>query len=374
MTGKLSRRSFVGLSVAMMAVPLLGACGDSGPSTDTGGTGDDWERPDAADLESYVDALHKAAQAEGTVVWYTSAQASAGEAMKAAFEKRFPGVTVLLFRATVPQVLQKLTQENSAGVYTCDVLALSSPGQSPQFREEGLVTPYKIFEYDVYPESVRGDAELFELVDKYTAFSPIVYNTNQMSRDEVPTSLRALSELDPAKNSGKIIYTDPRNYPFLLHYVHWVQSAGREMPQKLRGLNPTVVEGGSQLVQGIVSGEYAMCPAFNMQAFVDLKATTPDAPVDFVIPEEGLWMQPGSHLVVNQAPHPNAARLFLEYVFSAEGQVEWAAPGFVPTRPGVPLPPGLEWVETAKVDPIDFEAVFADQEKWVAEATEDLGL
>lgn len=370
MSAEINRRTFMGLAAtaAMASVPLLGAC-----RSGSAASGDDWEPPEAADYEEYIAKLHEAARGEGSVVWYTSAQTAAAEAFKASFEEKFPDVAVLLFRATVPQILQKFSQEFSAQVHTADVLGLSSPGQSPQFHDEGWVTPYRLYEYDAFPPEALGHPDLFEVIDKYTPFAPIVYNTQQLSRDEVPTSLLALSELDPGRFDGRITMSDPRNYPFLLHYVHWVQTAGREMPQNLRRLNPVIASGGSALVQTIASGEYWLCHTFNMQAFVSLKATT-DAPVDFVVPEEGIWMQPGTHLATANAPHPNAARLFLEYIFSEEGQGEWAAPGFVPTRPGVPLPAGLEWVEEAKVAPIDFASVFADIETYVNDATSDLGL
>jgi iron(III) transport system substrate-binding protein len=332
----------------------------------------DYTVPSAASAAELMTKLYEAAKKEGSVAWYTSVLADAATSFANAFEAKFPGVKVETYRATVAQVLQKYSQETAAGVHNADVFGLSSPGQSPQFLESGFVTPYKIFDYDKFPASAHGNAELFELFDKYTPYGAIVFNTEHMSKADAPKSFKEMAALDPERYRGKIIMSDPRIYPYLINYVLWTQTDGRAMPQQFKNLHPTLTKNSSAVAQGVVSGEYWLTPTFNMQAYVAFAAS--NAPIDFVIPEEGIWMQPGSHLVVKDAPHPNAARLFLEYIYSEEGQTVWSAPGYVATRPGVPLPKGLEWVPDAKVTPIDFEEVFRNQDALLPQISEDLGL
>lgn len=362
----INRRSLLSLAAAAtVSVPFRSAWAATG----TDGT---YAVPQASSSEELMVKLYEEAKQEGSVAWYTSVLADAATSMAKAFEAKFPGVKVNTFRGTVAQALQKYSQESAAGVHVADLFGLSSPGQSPQFLSSGYVTPYKIFDYDKFPESARGNAELFELFDKFTPYGAIVYNTEKVSKAEAPKSFKAMAALDPAKYGGKIIISDPRIYPYLINYVLWKQTAGREMPQMFKNLNPTLTTNSSAVAQGVVSGEYFLSPTINMQAYVALAAA--NAPIDFIVPEEGIWMQPGSHLVVKDCPHPAAARLFLEYVYSEEGQKVWAAPGYVPTRPGVALPKGLEWVPDAKVTPIDFEKVFASQDELVAQVKSDMGL
>lgn len=362
---QISRRSLLAAMAGVPAAAVLAACGGSGSNT---------PKPlatnSAASLDDLYAQIYPAAKAEGQVAWYTSALQDAADAFKKAFETKFPGVSVQITRGNVSQTLTKLSQELTAHSPTADLLGLSSPGQAAQFLSSGYVVPYKVFDYDKYPDTSKGDADLFEVYDKFTPYGAFVFNTNRISMADVPTSRAALAQLPVAQWTGKFVMNDIRTWPYVLNYVLWQQTNGDAMVQAIGKFKPVMSEMSQVISDGISSGQYTISPIFNMQSYINLKAS--GAPIDFVVPSEGIWMQPGSHFVVNGAPHPNAAKLFMEYIYSQEGQKAWSAPGYVPGRPDVDGPDGVAWVKDAKVVPIDFAKAFTDQDKLIATVKQDL--
>ena len=363
----ISRRSVLALLAAAPVVPLLAACGGGS----SGSTAAPLASNNASSLDDLYGQLLPLAQKEGSVVWYTSALQDAADAFKKSFEAKFPGVEVKIFRGNVSQTLTRLSQELTAHAASADLLGLSSPGQASQFLSSGFVVPYKVYDYDSYPATSKGDADLFEVYDKFTPYGTFVYNTNRMQRADVPTSRAALAAVPVDQLHGKIVMNDMRTWPYVLNYVLWTTTNDDAMVTAVGKFKPVMSETSQVISDGVSSGQYYLSPIFNMQSYIALKAT--GAPIDFVVPSEGIWMQPGSHFIVKGASHPNAAKLFMEYIYSQAGQAAWSAPGYAPGRPDVSLPTGVEWVKDAKVIPIDFAKAFTNQQQLISAAKHDLG-
>lgn len=364
----ISRRSFLGVAAAGAAVPLLAACsGGNTPSSVSSAKA----TTAGSTIASVEQKLYAAAKAEGQVVWYTGATLSAANNMKSVFEQQYPGITVSFVMGNVAQLLQKVSQEQAANQWQVDVLALSSPGQAQQLLSSEFIIPYKVFSYDSYPASSKGYKGVFELYDKFTPYGPIVFNTDKVQKSDVPTSIKDLFSSTPSKLRGKIIMNDVREWPYTVNYQYWLQTVGRDAIKQMDDLKPVFNVQSAAITDGITSGQYLMSPTFNMQSYAAALATK--APIDFVIPEEGIWMQPGAHYLTAGAPHPNAAKLWMEFIYSEAGQKLWTAPGYVPGSSSIPLPQSVAWTKGVKVVDLDFVKTFNAQAQLITEAKADFG-
>jgi iron(III) transport system substrate-binding protein len=361
---RLSRLGFAAVAIAALTLVGCSATPAAPPPSDTSTPG--------ASLDAVEAQLYAQAKTEGALTIYSSANQTAANAMTAAFEAKFPGITVTYSLGNVSQNLTKLTQELSAGVHNADILALSAPGETSDFVAAGFIQPYKVHDYDKYPATARGDKDVYELYDKFTPYGTIVYNTNLMKAADVPDSYKAFANLNPKKYAGKIIMNDLTEYPYTNNLAVWQQVDGDSSLNNLKNLKIVTNTQATAITNGISSGQYLMSDTFNMQSYVALKAA--GAPINFKVPKEGIWLQPGSHLLLKDAPHPAAAKLFMEYIYSAEGQKVWSAPGYVSPRPDVPLPAGLEWVAKAKVIKVDFAKTYAERDALTSRAKIVLGL
>jgi iron(III) transport system substrate-binding protein len=370
MSEGLNRRSFLALGGAAAAAALAGC--SSTASRTTPEVSPQPSSSAATSLDALLSTLYAAAKKEGKITWYTSTPLDQANAYVSAFQKRWPGVKVALYRAATSPLITKVSQEHSAGRDTADILTCAYPGFAAQFLQSGFIKPYKVYDYDKYGSTARGLADVFELHDYATPYGCIVYNTDKVKKADVPTSWKTVGELDPAMWRGHVICDDPRVYPHTLAYVAWTQTDGRAMPQGLAKLKPTLETSSAPIASGVVSGQYWMSPWFNMQLYQGLAAK--GAPIDYIVPEEGIILQAESTFMMTKPPNENAARLFMEFLYSQEGQTTYCSEGAVSGRSDVPPVAGLSWVANTKIVPIDYQKTVTDLDQIVSQAKSDYGL
>jgi ABC-type Fe3+ transport system substrate-binding protein len=134
---------------------------------------------------------------------------------------------------------------------------------------------------------------------------------------------------------------------------------GREWLKRLAALHPAALPISPRAVlDQVISGEYAIAlQIYNHHAAISASA---GAPVDWIKlePLVGLFSLMG---VLKDAPHPNAARLFVEYIMSDEGQKVLANNDYLPASPDVPariptLRPGPGGFKVHYISPADAKA------------------
>ncbi len=108
---------------------------------------------------------------------------------------------------------------------------------------------------------------------------------------------------------------------------------GFEWLDKLKQQDPFFGPSPGPLWNGLVRGEYAMLlSASHVDAVVQRKA---GAPIKFLRLEDGAAWTYSSMLNIKNQPHPNASRLFMEWMLSEEGQLVISAQGFGAIRKGI---------------------------------------
>jgi iron(III) transport system substrate-binding protein len=143
----------------------------------------------------------------------------------------------------------------------------------------------------------------------------IGYNTRAVPPINVPTSYQSL--LAPEWN-GQIAF-DLESYEWLAGILDIMgEEKGLDFARKLAAHNLRIVRGHSLLTQQLAAGEMPiLLDAYHHQM---IRFKEKGAPVDFVVPETMIIKEPSGVWINKRAPHPHAAALFVDFLFSKDGQ------------------------------------------------------
>ncbi|MFN0072612.1 MAG: ABC transporter substrate-binding protein [Chloroflexota bacterium] len=273
---------------------------------------------------------YEAAQKEGKLVLYGNSLTPAlFDSTKAAFAGRFPGIELSGTEMAGRDIREKVIAEQASKNYVADIALMGFTTQR-DLTDAGLLEAYEspqvsaLFPQFVVPGGVVNP--------RNATLISLAVNTNLVPPDQEPKVWDDV--LDP-KWKGKIAVLDPRGSGEGGTIVAGMELVyGLEWSSKLKAQEPFFANATGPLWTGLVRGEYAMyLSARHVDAIVQRKA---GAPVKFVKPKDGVgWTYSSMGNIKNQ-PHPNAARLFIEWTLSAEGQGVLSKEGFVSVRPGLP--------------------------------------
>ena len=270
------------------------------------------------------------AKKEGELSIYTSAQSDDMGALVKAFETKYPGIKVTMWRSSSEKVLQRAVQEARANRNTMDVAETNGPELEAMHREkivQKMTSPYL---KDLIPQAVLPHGEWTG-----TRLNVFVqaYNTKAVKKEELPKKWEDLA--DP-KWKGKLGIEQEDS--------DWLAGQYAEMgPQKAEQVFRDIVakagisvrKGHTLLTQLVASGEIPLAlTVYNYKA-EQLKGK--GAPIDWFTIGPAI-ARPNGIAVSNKAPHPHAAVLFYDFEISPEGQGVLAKRDFVPTSKKVDTP------------------------------------
>ncbi len=274
---------------------------------------------------------YEAAKREGLVNWYTTLIIdTAVIPLVSAFEKRYPGVKVTYSRADSTPTILKILNEAKAGKIAADVT--DGTGTSPPLQAEGLLAKYAPTGSEVYPAALK-DPDGYWIANILYFMTPAI-NTQMVKPADVPKKLDDL--LDPKWKGGKIAWSNTTSggASFIGAVLATMgEQAGMDFLQKLS--KQQIVNLGISAraaVQKVAEGEYPMALGiFNHHTIIDSEK---GAPVTW-LPLEPIIAPLSVESVLKDAPHPNAARLFIDFLVSEEAAQVLADVGFLPAHPKV---------------------------------------
>lgn len=253
----------------------------------------------------------EAAKREGAVSYYTTMTLSQSKKVVDKFQQKYPFLKPELFRGGGDEVLNRILNEARGGLNAWDVV--STRGDSVlTLKNASLIAPYRS------SESKFIDRDMVDDEGYWTAYyvNPYVlgYNTNLVSKDQVPKTYEAL--LDP-KWKGRKISIDDSAYGFLAGLIRaWGKEKAVDYFKKLAAQEPVVMRGNTNRVQLAMAGEYPLIIAY---APTIQRETSKGHPMDWV-PLEPVPVQVNPMMLATKAPHPNAGKLFIDFLLSKEGQ------------------------------------------------------
>jgi iron(III) transport system substrate-binding protein len=282
------------------------------------------------------------AKIETEIMWYTTMALDDSSVLVQKFKEKYPAVNIKLFRANDSKLLERVLAESRAKATVVDVV---SAGTLPVgvLKERGLLAKYIATESAAFPVGAR-DADAY-WTDIYLNTFNLVYNTTMVSSREVAKTYDALLN---AKWSGNI-GLDDSDYEWFGNMLQIMgEEKGLDYMRKLARLKPTMRAGHSLIATLVAAGEFAIYPD-GYPRRVEVLRERGARTVDW------LWLEPTiaelhPTAIMSTAPHPNAARVFTDYLLSTEGQ-ELIGVGFgrVPSRKGVKLKYPRMSVESRKI-------------------------
>lgn len=273
----------------------------------------------AADLASYSGAdrekiLFDGAKREGKVVWYTTLATDQNKQIAAAFEKKYPGVSVEIFRTGASALAQRLLTEAKARRHIADAVETTPPGLLT-FRESQLLLPYTspyltAFPDDAKEKTPRNQVYWTTVRESYVGFA---YNKRYLNAPDVPKNFDGL--LRPALKDNMGISGDDTGARIV---GAMVKAKGEPFVKKLKEQNIRMhMMAGSALTQLVAAGEIFASPSQFFSA--TNVAAKRGAPLGWV-PMDLVVASAGGAAVYNNSQHPHAALLFVDFLLSPDGQ------------------------------------------------------
>ena len=256
----------------------------------------------------------EAARKEAKVVWYTSLAIPSSTMLAHLFMNKYKGIEVEVHRSGSQRVLQRAMQEVSAGIKNFDVIHTSDAGHFVLLKDKGLLMKYVPKGTESFPAGFK-DNEGFYYGMRAT-LSVIAYNPKLVSDKEAPKTWK---ELLDAKWKAKQVTAHPGYSGIILtHVVALVNQYGWEYFKELAKNKLHIVQSANDPAGVVASGERPV--GVNGAEYFYYKTLKQGNPIKIVYPKEGIPLVVSPSAIAKDAPHPNAAKLFTEFIFTKEAQ------------------------------------------------------
>jgi iron(III) transport system substrate-binding protein len=325
----------------------------------------------------------EAAKREGQIVLY---HASDHDLVFAEFQKRYPDIKLISWRGFGPDTIQRVMAERRGGKHLADVFAL------------GATSGYTLYKANAY-DPIQPVLFLPEVVDRSKWWQgrhhyvdpegKYMFVFNGINRVEVsynsnlvdPRDFKSYWDLLKPEWKGKIVVLDPTSggAGTALRFLYYNSELGPEYLKRLFGeMDAGVSRDGRQIADWLATGKYAIAMLIGPDR-MDLDLVKKQGlPVSWFDPKhfkEGaaLTAGPGLLYLANRAPHPNAAKLAVNWFLSREGQIiaqkifaSKSALGMDSLRIDIPkedVPPisrrieGIKYILTDRSDWIDMKPI-----------------
>ncbi|HZA52963.1 MAG TPA: extracellular solute-binding protein [Candidatus Udaeobacter sp.] len=298
-------------------------------------------------------ALIQAARKEAKMVWYTSLALPSSTAIAHAFENKYKGIEVEVHRTGSQRVLQRVMQEATAGIKNADLIHTSDAGHFVLLKEKGLLMQYTPRGVESFPAGFKDKNGYY--FGMRATLSVIAHNPKLVSDKDAPQNWKDL--LNP-KWSGKLVTAHP-GYSGIIstHVLALVNLYGWDYFRDLAKNRLHIVQSANDPAGVVASGERPV--GVNGAEYFYYKTQKQGNPIKIVYPKEGVPLVVSPVAIAKDAPRPNAAKLFSEFIFSKESQQLLAdKEGLYTGHPEVTYPtdkPKLKDLKILSADPDELE-------------------
>lgn len=277
----------------------------------------------------------------GTLVLYTSQPNEDAQSTVDAFTAVHPGVKVDWVRDGTTQIMAKLRAEIEAGSPKPDLLLIADTVTMESLKAEGRLMAHANADVSAYDPAIMDK-------DK-TYFSTKLITTGIMYNTSAPMKPTSYKDLLKAEAKGAITMPSPlTSGAAAIHMAAITGDAalGWAYYESLAGQGTLAKGGNGSVYKAIAGGEklYGF-----MVDYLPIRGKRDGAPVEFVFPEEGVSAVTEPVAILSTAANPVAAKAFVDFLISEEGQKLAARQGYLPAHPGVTPPEGFPARDTIKL-------------------------
>ena len=314
-----------------------------------------------AEGQETTPAMVAAAAKEGKVVWYTSVDVKVAEAVAKAFRTEYPNIEIDVERAGSERVFQRINQEYQSAIRNVDVVNSSDASHFIFWKQQKWLGSHTPPDVKRFPAQFR-DPEGYFATWRAT-LSVMGYNTKLVEAKDAPAGYADL--LDP-KWKGKLVKSHPGYSGTSLTGTYAiVKLLGWDYLEKLSKQGVQQLQSTTATPKSIASGErLVMVDGNEYNMFIEIDAKSP---VKIIYPKEGTPFVTSPSAIFAEAPHPNAARVLENFLFTAKiQQLTVNEGGTRSVHPDVKDPPARTPLSAIKIltdDPVAMLPQIADIKK-----------
>jgi iron(III) transport system substrate-binding protein len=266
----------------------------------------------------FADLIAKA-KAEGELTWYQSLLEASGKEFSAHFQQRF-GIKVAHQFMSSGSLWERFRAETASGRHLADVYSSGDTSATREAIKAGYIARYEAATKGEFPQGWVIDDPNGTAYPTQRVQIAVVYNTQLVKPEDAKVLSTWKGLTDPRFGDGALGLNDPtRALSAVPPYYYWTRVAkaeyGSEFLEKLAAQKPVIFPGQTEQAARLGAGEYS---AGMMVDIVAIQQYDLGAPIGWHYPAPTPIVIQYSAISKN-ATHPNAARLFLEYISSEEG-------------------------------------------------------
>ncbi len=261
---------------------------------------------------------------------YTSQPERDASQTVAAFKRAEPGVDVDVYRSGTTEVMGKLAAEFAAGQPKADVLLVADAASMEALKKDGRLLAYPGAKVDGLAAG-SFDADRMYFGSKLIT-TGIAVNTAAKSRPQ------SWADLAKPEYKGQIAMPSPLYSgaaAIMLGTMTTRADLGWSYFEKLKAEDAVAVRGNGAVLTAVANGEKPYGVLVDFMAF---NAKAKGSPVDFIFPSEGLPAVTEPVAILKTTQNPDAARAFVDFILSDEGQKLAASMGYIPARASAGMP------------------------------------
>ncbi len=267
-------------------------------------------RAGAQDMPAHERELHEAAKREGSITWYSGQySAETSEAVGRAFSQRYPGVHCNVVRSTSQVAFQRLSQDARANVAQCDVFSSTDFGHYSLLKRQNRLMAYRPKHADGLLPALRNADPDNMYTGSFLGLYMLGHNTQLVSEAEAPKSWTDV--LDP-KWKDKLAVGHPGFSGAIgIWAVQMRKMYSWDYFKRLERNRPQIGRSSIDPVTMMQAGERSVGVAVPSGSM--LLAASRGNPLKLIYPTEGVLATLSPSAILRNAPHPNAAKLFMEF-------------------------------------------------------------
>ncbi len=332
------------ITAVVVATLLLLACGPAPVSPTPQAAAP--AKPGPAGVNAW-DELVRAAQKEGNVTIYGAELGGAKEAIREAFRAKY-GIVVDSTEGRPAEILAKLNAERRAGLFLADIGLIGNSTYVADIKPLGITVP--LMDILVLPEVIDGtrwrtgqlpflDEGRHSLAMVAMAVPVSIRNTDMVKAGDIGSFLDYLTP----KWKDKFVLSDPavagssNNFLTLMATENWGLEKTVDVMRQMAAQDPVMTRDQRLLIEWVARGKYAVGIGQSAARFAEFQQI--GAPVAYVALKEPPFVSSGAGniFVFDKAAHPNAAKLFANWLLSKEGATIWSrGQGYPSQRLDVP--------------------------------------
>lgn len=284
--------------------------------------------------------------ASGTIVLYTSVPLEMATEFAGAFMRKYPQIRLEVLRSGSTEIEMRIFAELETGGIRADLLWLADAPIFLTLRDKGLLLAYRSPEARHVPAQFRDPGNHFiagRLINMIIAVNTtlIPVRAAPKSWSDFPKYGKTAAMPNPLF-SGAVFVT----------VATFVQKYGWAWFERARKENIQVLRGNTEVVRALAAREFGVGMTLDFMVYGMIQD---GAPLAIIWPEEGAVSVPSPVAIIKSSKNPEAARRFVDYAISVEGQKFLASKGVVPVREDVDPPKGQPRASEIKTLPIPFE-------------------